>query len=470
MSLRARLLGAFAYVLVLAIVAFGVPLALSLSARVNAEVRTAAQSQADLVAATAGDLLGPRHRAELTALVATAATSLRGRVLIVDVHGRVLADSAGPAEIGASYVSRPEIAGALAGRQVQVQRTSRTLDQRILATAVPIVHDGRSSGAVRVTQSVAAVRQAVLRTVLALALIGGVVLALGLLAAAVLARQIGRPVRRLEAIARRVARGDLTARAAVEGSREQRSLSESFNEMTGRIRRLLDAQQDFVADASHQLRTPLTGLRLRLEEALALNDSAPAAREIRAAIGEVDRLSEMVDELLTLSRAGERPASGTELILAELVRATRLRWTSEATRREIALQERCDGEPTAVWASRADIERALDALVENALRYSPPGSTVTIASRPGRIEISDRGAGIGEDERDLVFERFRRGRAARAVPQGTGLGLPIARELVRAWGGDIRLVARAGGGTTAVLDLGGPAPTEPAAPENFARA
>ena len=112
----------------LAIIAFGVPLAVNLSARVNAEVRTQAQAQADLVAATAADLLGSIDRAKLNTLMRTAAASVRGRVLIVNASGRVLADSAGPAELGSSYASRPEIKVALAGRQVQVQRASRTLD------------------------------------------------------------------------------------------------------------------------------------------------------------------------------------------------------------------------------------------------------------------------------------------------------------------------------------------------------
>ena len=131
MSLRARLLGAFVYVLLLAIVAFGVPLALSLSARVSAEVRTQAQAQADLVAATAGDLLGPASHRELRTLARTAAASLRGRVLVVNAGGRVLVDSAGGVEVGKSYYSRPEIKGALGGHQVQVQRASKTLGQEI---------------------------------------------------------------------------------------------------------------------------------------------------------------------------------------------------------------------------------------------------------------------------------------------------------------------------------------------------
>ena len=458
MSLRARLLAAISYVLLLAIVAFGVPLGLSLSARVNAEVRTQAQAQADLVAATAADLLGPTGHRQLATLAHTAATSLRGRVLIVDPKGRVVVDSAGPAELGASYLSRPEIRGALTGRQTQVQRASATLGKEILATAVPIIHAGRTAGAVRVTQSVAAVHRAVLRDELAIALMALIVLTLGLLAGGVLAGQIGRPLRRLETVARRVAQGDLRARAEVEGSLEQRSLSTSFNDMTSRITRLLNAQKDFVADASHQLRTPLTGLRLRLEEARALSDRADAIVELDAAMAELDRLSHTVDELLVLSRGGERSAAGTSVDLADLAADAARRWQPQASERRVALVHRREGDSGVVWAARADLERALDALIENALRYSPSGRTVTVATAPRRIEVRDRGPGVAAGERQLVFERFRRGSAGIAGTAGHGLGLPIARELAREWGGEVTLQGRPGGGTSAILSLEHAAP------------
>jgi len=457
-------------VLLLAIVAFGVPLGLSLSARVNAEVRTQAQAQADLVAATAAELLDRASHRQLDTLARTAAISLRGRVLIVDARGRVIVDSAGPTEVGASYVSRPEIRGALAGRQTQVQRASATLGKQILATAVPIIHAGRTAGAVRVTQSVSAVHRAVLRVELGIALIALIVLTLGLLAGGLLAGQIGRPLRRLEAVARRVAQGDLRARAEVEGSLEQRSLSHSFNDMTSRISRLLNAQKDFVADASHQLRTPLTGLRLRLEEARALSDRPDAIVELDAAMAELDRLSHTVDELLLLSRGGERSSAGTRVDVAELAEAATQRWEPQASARRVALVHRREGDAGDVWAARVDLERALDALIENALRYSPQGATVTIATAPRRIEVRDRGRGVAADERELVFERFRRGSAGIAGSSGHGLGLPIARELAREWGGEVTLQERKGGGTAAILELDHVAPPIDGGDRSLARA
>jgi signal transduction histidine kinase len=439
-------------VLLLAIVALGVPLAINLRARVNAEVKTQAQAQADLVAATAADLLAAGDRPKLTTLAHTAAASVRGRILIINRAGYVLVDSTAPAQLGASYGSRPEVRSALAGRPVQVQRTSKTLGQAILATAVPIIRRGRPVGAVRVTQSVAAVDRAVRRAVLGLALLGLVVLALGLLAGVLIASQVGRPIKRLEQVARRVAAGDLSAKARLEGSREQRSLAGSFNEMTDRVARLIAVQRDFVADASHQLRTPLTGLRLRLEEARELA-GASATSEITAAIAELDRLAHTVDELLALSSAGERQLPGAHVDLARVAASAVRRWAAHAAERGIELEYHDDIEPGSVWAASPDLERALDALIENALRYSPAGTTVSVATAPGTIEVRDRGPGIAEKERELVFERFRRGRAGRAGPVGSGLGLTIARELVRSWDGEVAIAPRPGGGAVATLAL-----------------
>ncbi len=452
MRLRTGLQASLAYVLLLAVVALGIPLAVSLKTRVNDEVRSQAQGQADLVAATASDLLAPSRRNELGAVVRASAVAVRGRVLIVDARGKVIADSAGPGEIGASYSARPEIRAALAGKPIQLQRPSRTLGEELLATAVPIIHNKLTIGATRVTQSVASVQAAVTRAELGLGLIGIVVLALGLSIGALIARQVARPLVRLERVARRVADGDLGARAAIEGPTEQRSLGESFNVMTDRLSRLLESQSAFVADASHQLRTPLTVLRLRLEEASAAGVTPAAQVELDAGVAEVERLAEVIDELLVLSQAGERELPGERLERHELVEQALVRWEGTAAERSISLKE---GEvsPGAFWCARADAERALDVLLENALAYCPAGSLVTLTATAGRIDVLDRGPGLGADEGESIFERFHRGSAGRAGPSGSGLGLSIARELARGWGGDVTLQNRPGGGAVASLVL-----------------
>ena len=438
MSLRTRLLLALAYVLLLAIVALEVPLAINLRDRVDAEVRSQALSQAEVAAATASGQLG--QPAELRRIVGTIAQSSRGRVIITDARGRLVADSDGPAQLGGDYSDRPEIAAALRGRRFQAQRRSDTLDEEILATAVPVLAAGPPQGAVRITQSVEAVGRATRTSIYGLVAVGVLVLLLGLGAGALIARQIARPLRRLDDAAASLGEGDLHARVPVEGSAEQQGLARTFNEMGARLERLVDSQREFVADASHQLRTPLAGLQLRLEEARATGDP----EEIEAALKEVDRLSAMVSELLLLSQAGEADAPAEESTSARAARAAAARFDGRVS----ALS----GAPTRpVHAAPADLQRALDTLIENALHYGD--GAVTLVARPGAIDILDEGPGVDPAELEAVFERFHRGKAGRAGPPGTGLGLPIARELMRRWGGDVTLANREGGGAVATISF-----------------
>ena len=437
--------------LVLAVVALEVPLASSVADRIDAEVESQAFSQADVVAASVADLLGPDAARDRERLVDAAAETVRGRVIVVDEQGDLLADSEGTPP-GRSYAGRPEIAAALRNRRIQRERTSQTLGQTLLVTAVPVVSGRDVIGAVRVSQSVEAVDRAVRRAWIGLVLIGLLVLGLGLLAGSIVAGQIARPIGRLDRAARRVAEGDLATRAAVEGSSEQRSLAATFNDMTARLERLVRSQRDFVADASHQLRTPLTGLRLRVEAARAESREPAVDEELDAALAELDRLGLMIDELLQLSRAGEAGTAGERLELCDLVARAAQRWEATAAERDQRLRASGDGDGAA-WMSRDDADRILDALVENALAYSPTGTEVEVVALPAGLAVRDRGPGLAAGEEEQVFERFHRGGAGRQGVPGTGLGLPIARELARRWGGEVTLNRRDGGGTVAEVLL-----------------
>jgi len=449
-------LAALAYVLLLAVVALEVPLIFSLNDRVQAEVRTQARGQTDVVAASAADLVAPPRARALRQLTRSAARAVRGRVIVLDVQGRLLADSA-RRQLGTSYANRPEVQAALRGRSFQDQRSSQTLGQDVLATAAPVLggtRGGRVVGAVRITQSVAAVRRAVRRTTAGLLLVGTIVLALGIAAGGFIAGQFVRPIRHMRAAAARVAGGDLDTRVALEGSTEERSLARSFNDMTDRIRDMLGRQQAFVADASHQLRTPLAGLRLRLEEAEAAGVSPEAARELAAGEHEVDRIAQLVDELLVLSSAGEPDAAAEQIDLAGAAAAAHHRWEPLAREqgRRVVLSRPCEAATSS--AARADVDRALDALIENALRYAPEGSTVTLRASGEAIEVLDDGPGLAPDEDEALFERFHRGSAGRRTPGGTGLGLTIARTLARRWAGEVTIANRSDGcGARAVLHL-----------------
>ena len=218
---------------------------------------------------------------------------------------------------------------------------------------------------------------------------------------------------------------------------------------------MLRGQQEFVADASHQLRTPLTGIRLELEE---VRDSLPEGDEriagVDTGIREVDRLSRIVDELLILSRAGERENPAEEFEVAGATERIVERWRRTAAEGGIRLSLSGQGDAGSCVCARADFERALDVLIENAIQYSDRGAEVEISLAPKRIEVLDRGKGLEPGEEETVFERFHRGSAGTGT-KGSGLGLSIARELAGEWGGSVRVESREGGGTRAVLELPG---------------
>ncbi|HEY7795558.1 MAG TPA: HAMP domain-containing sensor histidine kinase [Gaiellaceae bacterium] len=445
MSLRLKILAAFAYVLVLVLIALEIPLALSLSNRVEAEVKSQAAAQAQVVAAAASGRLTARE--QLEELVRDAGRDLGARVIVVNQRGRLLADSAGTGLRLTSYANRPEIASALAGNAEQSTRHSATLGGDFLYTAVPVVDRGRPVGAVRITQSVAEVGERERRNVLVVVGVGLAALALGLAIAWVLAGSLAGPLRGLARTARRVEEGELDARADVTtGAREQREVAVAFNDMTDRLAQALEAQREFVGNASHQLRTPLTGLRLRLEAA-GLKTTDPAVEhDLQLAEAEVARLTRLLNALLTLAREGDRPALRAPVSLRHVAEAALERWQPRADETGHRLELEGDGDAF-VRAGEEDVAIVVDNLLENALVYSPPGTTVTIAWRgDGRLAVLDEGPGVPPGEERRLFERFRRGHADRP---GTGLGLAIVETLARRWGGAASISTRPEGGARA---------------------
>ncbi len=456
MSLRLWQLAAFAYVLVLMLVALEVPLALNLSKRVDAEVKAEAASQAQLVAASAAGQLD--RPSELRPLVRTAGDAVGGRVIVVDARGRLLADSAGSGLGSASYATRPEVREALTGAVSQGTRFSSSLDEELLFTAVPIVEETERTGAVRVTQSVDAVGAEVRRDTFALIGLGVGALALGLVVAWLLAGFLTRPLRGLTAVARRVAAGDLDARAAEAGAREHREVAHAFNDMTERLGQSLVAQREFVANAAHQLRTPLTGMRLRLEAAGLKAEDPALRRDLEAGELEAERLARTVTDLLTLARDGQPPATAAPLALAAAAGEALERWRSVAEERGCALELVDRSRGASVRASAEDVGVILDNLVENAIEHTAPGTTVTLelataAGEWGRVAVTDAGPGLRDGEEERVFERFFRGSSRGDRPRGSGLGLTIVRVLARRWGGEATIANRAEGGARAEVRL-----------------
>ena len=320
---------------------------------------------------------------------------------------------------------------------------------------MPVASRGRTIGAVRVTESVDAVNKEQRNDVIALIGVGLVALLLGVVVAWLLAGTLANPLRGLARAARRVAGGDLDARAKVEGSAEQREVATAFNDMTGQMATTLRGQREFVANASHQLRTPLTGLRLRLEAAALKSRDPEVERELAAAEHETERLARLLSELLTLAGGGERPAA-QPLDVSEVVDAACARWQGPAERSEHELVVE-PGPPAVVAASAEDLAAILDNLTENALNYSPPGTAVTLTwaidDDRVRLAVLDEGPGLDPDEGERVFQRFYRGSASTNGAAGTGLGLAVVESLAARWGGEVTLANRPEGGARAEVAL-----------------
>jgi signal transduction histidine kinase len=451
-SLRARLLAAFAYALLIVIVALMVPLATNLSDRVNAEVRADSAAQAQVVAASVADQL--KRPARLEQVTAEASDRLGGRVFIVDGRGRLLADSSGEVKIGTLYASdaHPPLLDALRG---EIGQGTHPPDLEDLSTAVPLVRNGRTIGALEVEQSLASVNDEVRNDVVTLIGVAVLALALGLGVAWILAGSISRPINALAGAARRMARRDLSARAEPGGSSEQVEVADAFNEMADRLESVLESQRSFVADASHQLRTPLTGMRLRLEAAAAkAGPGTETAAEIEAAERETERLSAVVGDLLALA-SSEEPAEPQRGELRTAASAAVARWEDPAAEQGHGVLATGTGD-LPVKAGERDLAVILDNLVENAIKYSPRGSTVEIEWAPdgdgmAALRVANDGGPLDDEELRRAFERFYRGSGT--TRRGTGLGLPIVAALARRSGGAARLENRRGGGVIAEVTL-----------------
>jgi signal transduction histidine kinase len=450
-----RLLLGYLGVTLFVLLSLELPLGIQNQRSERADLETKVAHDATVLASDSEDIVQAPTAKRLQALATIAYGYQRrtgGRVVIVNRNGYALIDTSARVAGTESFSSRPEIRAALAGRYPSGTRTSKTLHQRLLYVAVPISSSGRVHGAVRITYPMSTVDARILRYWLILALIAGIVLVGAALVGIWLSRFVTRPLQGLEGAASAVGAGKLDVRAPEDdGPPEVRSLAVVFNETVAKLGRLLRSQEEFVADASHELRTPLTALRLRLENLAGARPSEDRT-ELEAALREVDRLSALVDRLLSLARAdaGAQPAKPVDA--AAVIRGRLETWRPLAEERAVHLTVALDG-GAVVRAGEARLVQVLDNLVANALAASPAGSTVTLSVRrtPSSVElhVSDEGPGMSAEQRARAFDRFWRAGSG----GGSGLGLAIVRKLVEADGGDVELDDAPGGGLDAVVRL-----------------
>ncbi|WP_394362919.1 sensor histidine kinase [Amycolatopsis sp. SB7-3] len=391
-------------------------------------------------------------------------------VAIVDQDGESVAG--GPGETAGIDLKDPVIAShlqqALAGRRSEPGPLLLPWSTEPLVLAEPILIDGEVRGAVITVSSTDKARTALLWWWLLIA--AGAVLAFGLalLVAVPVVRWILRPVRRLddatgELVASVVSGREVKRVGETGGPPELRQLERSFDRMAASVDEALSAQRAFVADASHQLRNPLTALKIRLGNLDGHVDDDLAAADLEAALVDARRLNQILDELLSLARA---ESSGGELVpvgLDETVGARVADWTVVGAARDITLVASGLGGGLRVLTPARGLEVVLDALLDNALKFTEPGTEVRVdvTTADGKVDIAvrDHGPGLRDDELDRAADRFWRSTAHQNVP-GSGLGLAIVTEILARSDGSLRLGSPEGGGlqVTVTLPLNGASP------------
>jgi two-component system sensor histidine kinase MprB len=282
---------------------------------------------------------------------------------------------------------------------------------------------------------------------------GGIALAalLGLLVARTALQPIARFTRRTEAIASAPDR--LGQRVEVSGGDELARLARTFNATLDELERSVEAQRNLVADASHELRTPIASLRANLQ---LLRDESRLSQADRDAlredmIEELDELTGLVGDVVELARGTKRRGEAGDVRFDQIVS----REVEHARRRAPELTVNATIEPTLVHGEADRIARAVANLLDNARKWSPPAGVLDVSLRHGVLSVRDHGPGFAEQDLPFVFDRFHRSSAARSKP-GSGLGLAIVRQAAEAHGGFAEASNAPGGGALVRLSFGQP--------------
>jgi two-component system sensor histidine kinase MprB len=332
-------------------------------------------------------------------------------------------------------------------REIAAGGNGRDLrDTTVDGTHLMVLTEGvGSEGAIQVARPLTEVDSVLDEVLVALALVGVAGIALAALLGALVARTALQPVarftRRTEAI---TAERDVSRRMDVVGRDELARLAQSFNSTLDSLEQAVESQRQLVADASHELRTPIASLRANiqtLEHAERLPpDELTALRE--DILAELDELTALVADVVELARGAQRDDALDDVRLDELVKTL----VERARRRAgTGVTYETDLEPALVRGEPDRIARAVSNLLDNARKWSPDGATVEVSLRKGTLVVRDHGRGFAAEDLPHVFERFYRAKDARGM-SGSGLGLAIVRQTAEAHGGSAEAANAAGGG------------------------
>jgi signal transduction histidine kinase len=440
--MRRRLTASYLILLVLVLVALEVPLAITYAGRATERLVADRLADATRYATLAEPALRANETASLRLELARYDEVYGIAAAVIDQSGQPIVSSRASFPFDDAEVRR-QIALALGGHPAGDSRAIWPWRSAPSVVAVPVGSGGENLGAV---VTISPVQQQARSVAIAwVVLFGGglIALAAGVAAAWMLGRWALRPVAVLDAAAHDLTAGDYAVRVPVdEGPPELRRLAAAFNEMVETVDDVLDRQRSFVSHASHQLRNPLTALRLRVEDLAEL--TGDEVREgHRLALEETDRLAKVLDGLLALAKA-DRGQFRQETVDAGQVAWDRVvAWQPVAARRGVNLRYVRPPRPLTARAVATALDQALDALIDNAVKFSGTDATVTVrvAADDGgvSVHVTDSGPGLTDEQRDRATERFWRAPHAQNV-EGSGLGLPIVAVLLDASRGRLDLL------------------------------
>ena len=388
--------------------------------------------------------------------VSRALSSMRetgvSRVLVTDTAGRILYDTREENGAVGLYALYTEIVQALEGNDAFY--CGYDGEAFLSRGAAPVVYRSQIIGVVYAYQYDAqqgTLLRELQKNLMTISVVAAV-FAIGV--SFLLSRMFTRRISRLLQDIRTVREGSYSHRAQTRGTDEIGQIAAEFNSLTDRLQTTEEARRRFVSDASHEMKTPLAGIKLLTDSILQTENIDPATtREFVADIGdEASRLERITEDLLRLTRLDSGAVEPAVRVAVKpiLERAARM-LQPVARQREIRLTCRAD-ETAAVLATEGDIHQILYNLMENSVKYTAPGgfvhASVSVEEDRVVLTVSDNGIGIPPEDMPHIFERFYRVDKARSRQiGGTGLGLSIVGDTVQRRGGEISVAPRAGGGT-----------------------
>jgi signal transduction histidine kinase len=453
--MRRLLLASFLGIVLVALAISSVPFAFFIQTVERERLLTTLERDAFVIAGKAEEALESLSPSDLRP-VRDLAQDYRdaggARVVVTDEQGIVIVTN-DPEEnrAGVSYLSRPEFAEATAGQISTGERYSETLGLTLVYVAVPVFSGQNIVGAVRLTFDKAVIDAEVSRQLTGILIVALTTLALGGALALILSRTLARGIRELEHASEAFAGGDFSARAREDvGPSDIRALAGGFNAMAEKVSALVETQRRFASDASHQLRTPLTALMLRIEGLReSVRPTAKVTERFDALEQEIARLNRLIDGLLALGRAGAEKTPVISVDASTLARERVESWRSLAEESGVTLDSHIEDNVT-ITAAETALEHILDVYIDNALAVSPAGSTITVLlTREGSavtLLVQDEGPGVSDEVARRAFDRFWRGGSSY---EGSGLGLAIVKELADASGASVALESRENGGAQA---------------------